>query len=330
MDGAGAPGGDFAENLRLVMSRLNLSRVELAHRLGIDKSAVRRWVLGSSQPTGVNLTVLTDLVAAEVPAFNRDTWRAPSLELAAILAGEVPRPEAPKVAPDVAPLAILPRLASQAGERDPVALSRHGGLWVMVAVAGAMAGQRLTFCSAVMFDLHAGRLRARFSDGGAGISNAQGPAFLSDNRLWIVAEREPGGSDAVMMLLDSTPGPNAMIIDGLYMTRALTTGEPVAGRCVMFRLADLSGDTQADEAAFEAAARRAGELSVFKLPEALPEWAFDALYAGRPTNAASAVAVYIPEGRNLTSVTLDLYSAMAEGHTRGELLGIIRDLFKAP
>lgn len=53
---------DFAASLRQVMADLNVSRLTLSRELGVDKSVIGRWLGGVNQPTGHNLTRLTDVV----------------------------------------------------------------------------------------------------------------------------------------------------------------------------------------------------------------------------------------------------------------------------
>ena len=49
------PTVDFARKLGLVLEALNLSRGRLAQTVGVDKSAVSRWVSGVQAPSDHNL-----------------------------------------------------------------------------------------------------------------------------------------------------------------------------------------------------------------------------------------------------------------------------------
>jgi adenylate cyclase len=72
----------FSAKLRLVMDQLNLSRVGLAREIGVDKTVVGRWVTGINEPTGHNLTRLTDIVRKRIPSFTLGLWREPISVLA--------------------------------------------------------------------------------------------------------------------------------------------------------------------------------------------------------------------------------------------------------
>ena len=54
---------DFAAKLGLVCKRLNWSRAKLAQQIGMDKSLVGRWLVGTSRPTGNSLMLLNDALA---------------------------------------------------------------------------------------------------------------------------------------------------------------------------------------------------------------------------------------------------------------------------
>jgi hypothetical protein len=65
---------EFALNFATLLRALNLSGVELAAAMRVHKSAVRRWSLGATQPTGVNLARLSAYVATRVPGFTVADW----------------------------------------------------------------------------------------------------------------------------------------------------------------------------------------------------------------------------------------------------------------
>lgn len=64
----------FARNLGAILKALNLSSVDLAASLAVDKSVVRRWLLGSTRPSAVNLTRLSQTVAQRLPGFSVGDW----------------------------------------------------------------------------------------------------------------------------------------------------------------------------------------------------------------------------------------------------------------
>src|SRR5215471_14871922 len=70
---------DFAARLRQAMADLNLSRLTLSRELGVDKSVIGRWLTGVNQPTGHNLTRLTDVVRRYRPDVTLAFWDRPEL-----------------------------------------------------------------------------------------------------------------------------------------------------------------------------------------------------------------------------------------------------------
>ena len=59
----------FHQKLAFVLKALSISRGALAAGLGIDKSAVGRWVSGQVEPSAHNLARLSAYVAGRVPGF---------------------------------------------------------------------------------------------------------------------------------------------------------------------------------------------------------------------------------------------------------------------
>ncbi len=65
---------DLAAKLTLGLRAASLSRVELASRLGVDKSLVGRWLSGAVHPTEHNLTRLTALLNERLSDFSMADW----------------------------------------------------------------------------------------------------------------------------------------------------------------------------------------------------------------------------------------------------------------
>ena len=257
--------GDFAENLTLVMSRLNLSRVELAHRVGVDKSVVRRWVLGDTRPSDINLSMLTELASARISGFTRDYWFKNPEELTAMLGRESQAPAGPAAID-----AMFPHFGPKLRESLAPGLQRYGGLWVMVCVVAGPDGSHALFCSGGMIAENAGQLWLYSSDGTSGMRTGNGPAFVSEDKLWILLDEQGGRNDLCAILLNGSAGQEAAILDGLYMVRSFMSGTPVAGRIRFFRLADLPADRQTAERLYRAICDRSGELSRNDLVGSLP------------------------------------------------------------
>src|SRR5215831_3336471 len=105
-----APATDtFSAKLRLVMDQLNLSRVGLAHDIGVDKTVVGRWLSGVNEPTGHNLTLLTEIVRKRTPGFTLGRWRGSLADVAEAVGA------APPAAPAGSAAAAMPMVAAGSG-----------------------------------------------------------------------------------------------------------------------------------------------------------------------------------------------------------------------
>lgn len=313
----------FAAVLRLVMSRLNLSRVELAQRVAVDKSVVRRWVLGASRPSDANLSLLTDIVAAEVPGFIRDHWAAAPGAVAALLGlGGEPGPAS----------GLLPRLSARAAAGVANGLDLYGGIWAQFYTPVTPPGGRLLFCGGVLIDAEDGMLRYLVSDGPRGVWTGGGPAFCVDGRMWVLIEEHRGRNDLCAIVYNGTSGQRAMIVDGLAMARAANAGGvPVCGRFTLVRLADLEGGAERIEALFEAVCARAGALSLGDLAAALPDDVAGVLTGETvaPAPRHQPFVMTLPAAVDLMTdaIDIDLLPLGPGGPPRRRLLEAVRDLF---
>jgi hypothetical protein len=315
--------GDFAENLTLVMSRLNLSRVELAHRIGVDKSVVRRWVLGDTRPSDINLSMLTELASARIQGFTRDCWHDSPAQMAVVLGLAQP---AQPVSNGVE--AIFPHFGIKAREGVMHGLGRYGGLWVMICVVAGPDGSHALFCSGGMITEKAGQLWLYSSDGSSGMRTGSGPAFVSEDKLWMLLDEQSGRNDLCAILLHGSAGQKAAILDGLYMVRSFMSGVPVAGRIRFFRLADMPDDPQMAEKMYQAICDRAGELSQNDLASKLPR-DVSALLLGEQETQKSRRPNVIPVELADSLATLAMAAdVLADGQLkRRQLLEAVRLLF---
>jgi transcriptional regulator with XRE-family HTH domain len=311
----------FAENLRLVMSRLNLSRVELAHRIGVDKSVVRRWVSGETRPSDVNLSGLTDIAAEEIPGFTRDHWGNTVDELTAFMGGAL----APGHRPPPGLGGLLPKFALRAQAGQAQGLERYGGLWVVIFTVGDPAGGQTLFASGVLISEKNGTLWAEVSDGRSGIRSLAGPAFVADDMLWLMLEEQSSRNDLCVTLAHGSVG-KALVFDGLYMLRSFVLGHPVSGRGTFFRLADLPAQSDRAKALFQAISDRAGELSRGRLIEVLPDGLADELLGA---SVGQRHPFILPLAREASLATLAIAADMlpAGRTTRRELVDAMKALF---
>lgn len=311
----------FAENLSWVMSRLNLSRVELAHRVGVDKSVVRRWVLGQTQPSDLNLSMLTALASERIAGFSRDCWFE---ELGAlpsrlgVSGGLTPDPLA----------MVFPHFGSKANADIKPGLDRYSGLWAMICVVAAPDGGHALFASGGMITERAGQLWLRSSDGSAGMRTGDGPVFMSDDKLWMLLDEWSGRNDLCAILVNGSAAQQAVIMDGVYLVRSFMSGNPVAGRIRFFRLADIPEDEDAAEALYRRVCDRSGELSRNNLAAKLPR-DVSALLLGSCCEPRNDSPFVLPVGpmESLTTLALTL-DVLADGPiSRRNTFEAIRSLY---
>lgn len=315
----------FAANLDLAMQRLNLSKVELAHRMGVDKSVVRRWALGGARPSEANISALTELVSQEVRGFTRASWQEDPARVAVLLELAPPQPVRSQGIAD-----LLPHFSARAAAAQAWGLECFAGLWVQYYSPVAAAPLLPVFCGAVRIHSRNDMLWYHVSDGRRGVWTGGGPAFTVDGKLWVLLEEYRGRSDLCTMVYQGTSGHKAMILDGLAMARAANAGGvPVVGRFTLVRLADDPGDEMAADALFHRLSERAGELSLGNLVAALPDW-LARLLRGDDSgwqNRHQAFVMTLPDADNLTCDDLDLDLHPVRGRSRREIVAVSRALF---
>jgi transcriptional regulator with XRE-family HTH domain len=313
----------FAGNLRQAAARLNVSRVELAHRLAVDKSVVRRWFLGSARPSEANLSALTEIVRKDVPDFTREHWFAPPDKVAVLLG------LAPAQNPGGGISGLLPHFASRAAQGLEQGLDRYGGLWVQFYAPVAPPPARPLFCGGVLISKRHDGLWYSVSDGARGVWTGGGPAFAVDGKLWTLIEEHRGRSDLCAICFHGVPG-HAAIIDGLALARAANVGGvPVTGRFTLVRIAELPEDDETAAALFAAVSARAGELSMSNLAAKLPDWLVDVLLgeASRWSDRHQAYVLALHESDNLTTGSIDIDLLPAGRGTRRQMIDAVKALF---
>jgi hypothetical protein len=305
------------------MTQLNLSRVELAHRVGVDKSVVRRWVLGQTQPSDLNLSMLTSMAAERIGGFTRDCWHEPP----GVLLSRFEAPAANGHALD--PLeAIFPHFGAKALGGLQSGLDRYSGLWAMLCVVAAPDGGHALFASGAMITAKDNQLWLQSSDGSAGMRTGDGPIFLSEDKVWMLLDEWSGRNDLCAILLNGSAAQQVVIMDGLYMVRSFMSGSPVAGRIRLFRLADVPSDAAEADALYRRVCDRSGELSKNNLASHLPE-AVGELLLGTCCGQRQDRPFVLPVGpmESITTLALTL-DVLADGPVRRrETLEAVRRLY---
>jgi transcriptional regulator with XRE-family HTH domain len=235
----------FSAKLDLVLKALSLSRGQLALDLGVDKSAVGRWVTGAVVPSGHNLARLTGLIAQRMPGFTALDWDRPLADLAARLGA------------DPATVAGAPAGASPV-EGLPLAifdLIRAGTELRGGAYEGFFRSTRPYVLQPGRFVHDHGMIR-RHANGllelrmGAGGTLAEGWMLPLHNQLFAIVADVTSGA-LLFGVFNGVAAPRVDTVDGLVLGPALDPGRtPTAYAMVFERVADLSGDPARDDATF--------------------------------------------------------------------------------
>jgi transcriptional regulator with XRE-family HTH domain len=244
-----AQDGGFAARLRLVLKALSISGGRLAADVGVDKSLVSRWCSGAVRPSEHNLARLTQLIAARHPGFSMLDWEFDLPALAARFGVSVPAPPsatAMAIPSNFAEWLSLPKLqdAAAAGAELHGALA---GIWRTTRPSPEFRG-RFAHDHAILEPTPDGTLRFRtgvFSHRLVGWSIAVG------EQLFSCATNTATGS-SIFTIFNYVRRPRIDLMDGLTLScLADAGGSPAANTCMLERVADLTGDAEADNAHYE-------------------------------------------------------------------------------
>ena len=251
----------LAPKLEFVLKALSMSRGRLAVQLGVDKSAVGRWVTGTTEPSNHNLAQLTGLVSARVEGFTSLDWDKDLDELAEVL-GVARRPAKAETADGFPPelmdqSRLTTRLRGKAYEgifRCTRPYAQHPGLFIH------------DICMMRMDD--DGQLQYRMSAAGVVV---YGRVLLLQNQLFCMGGELTSGSFA-FAILNGVSTIQAGTLDGLLLYCALDpTRTPTATAAVYERVANLTGDAEADEARFAELGREPAVAAADAVPQAVRE-----------------------------------------------------------
>ena len=242
--------GEFPARLLLALKALSLSRGRLAVELAVDKSVVSRWLSGRQAPTGQNLANLTALVARHRPGFNLLDWEADLDALAGRL-GVAPAP-APASPWDTLSTWLPDTVLQESKTLTDLRGDAYEGLWRTTRPAIGQPGRFI----------HDPLLIRKGDNGFLTCRTAvedmrfEGWTFLTQTQLFSVAVDARTGI-FLFCIFNAVLRARAEVLDGLSLTiQRVGGGSPVAGACLMERMAELTGDAAVDDEAFEAAASR--------------------------------------------------------------------------
>lgn len=230
---------DLPAKLGLMLKAASVSRVALAHRLGVDKSLVGRWLSGAVHPTEHNLARLSDVLAEELPGFRLADWDETTNSLAHRHGLSLPAPLVPRTGP------LAEFLASTAPE-----IAFRGG-----AYEGFWRTSRPSFLMSDRIFHDYGMIR-RTTDGmvevlmeGSGL-DFSGWLFPTGGNVFVYLYDRTGRSP-MAVLFKGISLPKAMVLDGILLLATLDPDRtPAALPIILERVGDLAGDRDADLARY--------------------------------------------------------------------------------
>ena len=217
----------FSIQLEKLMGELNLSRVALARELGLDKSVIGRWLSGVNQPTGHNLTRITEIARRRWPDATVAFWQQ----------GEAARGTSPAPAPEpAAPASLFQqgrwRFENARVARVPTLELAYVGWW-----SGFFQSVRnRNIVSIVSFHLWVDDLglRCEFTEGRFW---GDGPTIAVSSRLHCYWEMAPAYDRVCAMLFNGVFGRDTLMMDGLVLSAASDpVGTPASSPMLLFRI----------------------------------------------------------------------------------------------
>jgi hypothetical protein len=249
----------LAPKLDFVLKVLSMSRGRLASELGVDKSAVGRWVTGVTAPSAHNLAQLTTLVGARVEGFTSLDWDKDLDGLADALG--VGRREAKADGGDGLP----PTLVQQSLLTTRLRGSAYAGIFRSTRPYAQQPG--LFVHDAVMIRPgEDGHLQFEMIAAGVLVS---GRVMLLQNQLFCVGGELTSGS-FVFAILNGVSTVQAGVLDGLLLFCALDPGRTATATPAVYqRISDLTGRRDEDDARFEALSAEPAVAPEGSVPEAI-------------------------------------------------------------
>ncbi|MEY2884011.1 MAG: hypothetical protein RL490_1735 [Pseudomonadota bacterium] len=233
-------GTPFSARLSMIMAALSVSRAQLASALAVDKSLVSRWCSGRITPSETNLARLTLYVAGRCPGFTMRNWNDPLADLAARFGVTL----ADARAPPAALAALVPAsLLAEAAANVTAHGASYEGIWRTTRPSSEAPGQfihehvllRVTPDGMLSFRLAIMDIRYA------------GWSLPLQNKLFSIATDATTGT-FVFGIFNGVMRQRAEVVDGLIMTVMRdAAGTPIASKCLLERVGDLSGDVAGDE-----------------------------------------------------------------------------------
>lgn len=251
---------DFAAKLGLVCKRLNWSRAKLAQQIGMDKSLVGRWLVGTSRPTGNSLMLLNDALAKALPDFTAATWDLGRASLAARFGIASPVPSTTEAAtaasPTMPPMTPVTMADTLAGLRSfsrfaddidylaPIYAGFYRVWFASFSNDGSILGRR----GRIWREGNGLRVEA-----GGGTVIYAGGCIVAGKRLYMILE-SPAFPGPVMITLGGSYGAHPQRLAGLALFQAIgrAEGAVCASPCVLEFLEPMGSDPAANQRRWDA------------------------------------------------------------------------------
>jgi len=250
----------LAPKLAFVLKALSMSRGQLASELGVDKSAVGRWITGAATPSPHNLAQLTARVRARVDGFTTLDWERDVAGIAGVI-GVAP--------PGMARSSVAGGLRLPLMEESLATSRLRGGAYEGFYRTTRPYAQRpgkFVHDQIMLRRDETGFLRMRMFAGG---TQVEGWVMLMQNQLFTVASELTSGA-FVSAIINGVNTQTAGMLDGIILFCALDPGwTPTATAAIFECTRPLSGDRDADDAHFDALRSEPFESPDGAVPEAI-------------------------------------------------------------
>lgn len=248
----------LAPKLAFVLKALSMSRGQLASELGVDKSAVGRWITGAATPSPHNLAQLTARVRTRVEGFTTLDWERDLDGIAAAIG---------VAAPGAARGGVAGGLRLPLMEESLATTRLRGGAYEGFYRTTRPYAQRpgkYVHDQIMLRRDENGFLRMRMFAGG---TQVEGWVMLMQNQLFTVASELTSGA-FVSAIINGVNTQTAGVLDGIILFCALDPGwTPTASACLFECTGALTGDREADDAHFAALQRQPFEAADGAVPE---------------------------------------------------------------
>ena len=232
----------LSDKINLALKALSTTRAQLASDVGVDKSVVGKWLTGAAVPSSHNLAKLSQAIARRSPGFTSLDWERDLDGLSEALG--IPPAAAPgdTSVPDGLPLHFMTEIVASTQRRA----AAYEGFYRSTRPFAAEPGRFIRDTVRVRRDAN-GLLRMTLGAGGV---IADGWIAPIGNQIFCVASELTSGS-LVFAILNGVGSVKVNALDGVILSAILDAGRTPTSSAVVFeRIADLSGDTEADDRRF--------------------------------------------------------------------------------